>query len=422
MRLIRQIQVVRLVIADGTYTGGTRTFNPQGTEANPIVVRPVDAPPNHGRGTVTINNALWTLAATSARLVITNIHFNNAEIKVNGSHHRIARCQFRDLNHYAIWAFTASDLRISHCDFSGYPRGSITDHGCIMLDCPSLRNNALMRVLIDYCNVHDIEQAADHDPTNLFQVGSSCGSWNHKNGIIIDHCRINNIRRVGSGEFIVNKTSEVTFRYCTFTDMAGGVVPNPIPANQGGRTNYSQQYLQQRAGSGMEVRSCWLGVPLYVYDDVNVGPPIRNPLTIGNRMVGSNSIFCRAGNDRPGQNGNFRPMPYAHCTNGRFIGNVVDQGSVIVGANPGDPAQPPGPPNFYAAANNNVVTSGPRANTKLAGGTLIVLQNETGTTTNDDTAADNDGNSPPSFTLAEQLNTSQVGVGAPDPLCSGPQS
>ena len=346
-----------------------------------------------------INNAIWTLANTSARLVITNLHFNNAEINVNGAHHRIARCQFRDLNHYAIRLLTATDTRISHCDFSEYRPTSITDHGCIQFDCQSLNNNALQRALVDYCHIHDIDQRVSKDPANILQIGSSCGSWNNKCGIVIDHCLMNNIKRAGGNEFIVNKTSEVTYRYCTMTDMAGG----PIP---GGGT-YANQWLQQRQGAGIEVRSCWMGISLLIFDDVNVPEPVRDALIIGNHFTSGFDIHCKAGNDRPGQGGVVAniPGPYHHCENVRFIGNELTSGNIIVGNISVPPAEPAGTPDHYQARNNNIVLSGPRANTRSAGAPVFTTQFEVNTTTTDDTAADNDGNSPPVFTPAETVPT-----------------
>ena len=60
-----------ILIAAGTYTGGTRTFNRAGTLTNPIVIRP-----QSGLGTVTINDASWTLAGGSSRLVISKLYLS----------------------------------------------------------------------------------------------------------------------------------------------------------------------------------------------------------------------------------------------------------------------------------------------------------------------------------------------------------
>ena len=57
-----------ILIAPGAYTGGTLTFNRNGTAANPIVIRP-----QNGIGTVTINGAQWTFANTSSRLVLSKL-------------------------------------------------------------------------------------------------------------------------------------------------------------------------------------------------------------------------------------------------------------------------------------------------------------------------------------------------------------
>ena len=202
----------QILIADDTYDGGTLSLDPQGTEANPIVIRPASA----GRGSVIINDAAWTLADTSARLVITNLFFNNAQIDINGSHHRVARCQFQQIGRYCIRLFTASDTRISHCDFSDYRSTTAIAKGCIQFDGQSMANNVIQRALIDYCHIRDIRQDVDVDPSNPLQIGTAGGSWRRKLGIIVDHCLLDNIGRIGSSEVIVCKTSEVTIRYCTF--------------------------------------------------------------------------------------------------------------------------------------------------------------------------------------------------------------
>ena len=406
----------QITIDAGTYGGATLALDPQGTEANPIVVRPTLTTPNNGRGSVTINDAVWNLATTSRRLVITNLNFNNAQININGQHHRVARCQFRDLNHYAIRVFTANDTRISHCDFAQYRPTSITDHGCIQFNDVSIRNQALQRALVDYCHMHDITQTADHDPTNVIQVGTAGGTWPRKVGIIIDHCLIADISRDHSSEVIVCKTSEVTIRYCTLLRMNPGGV-------------FAAQYIQQRQGAGIEIRSCWSDIDFLVYNDVNVPAPVRDPLIIGNRMVGGANILIRSGNDAAGQGGAFTPGPYHHCVDGRVIGNTLQDGFIIVGTHP---SSIPGPP-FFDALNNNVVNvvGNPRKNTRLAnpGGNPYTLGGfATGTTFVDDTAADygdqgRAATSPSTFTPAQQLDPNDVGVAAPDPLCpSGPQN
>ena len=310
--------------------------------------------------------------------------------------------------------FNASDTRVSHCDFSGYRPDTNVHKGCVQLDGPSLNNNGIQRVLIDYCHMHDIvNNVSNLDPCNLLQIGTAGGTWNNKCGAIVDHCLVNNISRNGSGEFFVCKTSEVTFRYCTFTNMAPGAA-------------YASQYLQQRQGSGIEVRSCWFenmsNTALNVWDCPTVPEPTRRPLIIGNVMRGGLNIRAPAGNNQPGDTGVSPPGRYFACTQARFIGNQLQNGFIQVGQ-----TQTLDPPTTTPAEDCNVVISGPRQNTRTAGGNPYTLGLENNTTLLDDTAADNDGNAPPAFTLAVQLTVGsgagQVGMTAPDPLCpSGPQS
>ena len=55
-------------------------------------------------------------------------------------------------------------------------------------------------------------------------------------GLVIDHCLVQDADS-STGEFFVIKTSGVKIRFCTFINV--------------------RAYLQQRAGGGWEVRSCW---------------------------------------------------------------------------------------------------------------------------------------------------------------------
>ena len=103
----------QILIAANEYDGRNLTFEPRGTEANPIVIRP-----RGDIGTVTINEAQWTLANTSSWLVVSKLFFNKSRIVLNGDHNRITRCRWRQLRSAAVNFLTARDCRVDHCDFS----------------------------------------------------------------------------------------------------------------------------------------------------------------------------------------------------------------------------------------------------------------------------------------------------------------
>jgi Concanavalin A-like lectin/glucanases superfamily/Right handed beta helix region len=384
-----------ILIAPNTYPGGTITFSSSGpADKKPIVIRP-----QNGIGTVTFDNPTWTFAAGSSRIVLSKLFFNNACLVVNGTNHRITRCQFRQINSQCITIFTATDTRVDHCDFSGYVLHTTVNKGCVKVDNVSMSNQAVNRTLIDYCHIHDIRQNTNLQQGNLLWFGSGGGpAWKRNTNIIVDHCLIDDIGRWGSGEFIVVKTSGVKFRFCTFSNMAP---TEEVPGLPAGRS-YNKQYLQQRMGSGMEVRGCWFenmnpAGALKVFDDKNVAG--LSPLIIGNRFIGDLSMWIGAGDYIPG---GAKPGPgggYHACVGGLFVGNIMGTGTIQVGQLFS---------NFTVVedAQNNVL----EANI----GTVVPLNHA---------ETSQIGTTAQSFASAVKLEAADVGLAAPDPLCpSGPQS
>jgi hypothetical protein len=370
----------QILIQPNTYTGGALAFDPSGTESAPIVVRPRD-----GRGTVTINAANWTLATGSSRLVIANLFFNNPQITVNGSHHRITRSRFRGVGRYCVDVVAATDTRVDHCDFSDWINDS-ANKGALVLDTSATANGSLRRVLFDYNYIHDINVTAAISGGSNFVRTTSTNAWDKNRGLTIDHTMIRNTVHSNHGEFIVIKHSGAKIRFCTFENVQG--------------------YFQQRAGGGWEVRSCWFeGLSrtscLQCWDDFEAGEesgPGRQ-LVIGNRLVGSHQLWIGAGNENGIEtaDGLPAPAPYHRSRLGRFIGNIVG-GGIHVGAMWSNQD------NVHPALNNNLSN-----NT----GTVINV-NQQGTTFNPDNE---------SFTPAVKLTPSDVGMEAPDPLCpAAPQS
>lgn len=297
-----------ILIAPGTYTGGTNTFTPSGTENNPVVVRPRD-----GIGTVTVNSPNWTLTGT--RFVLSSLYFNNAGLTLdNGaSFNRVTRCRFREINRNAIQLRATTDTRIDHCDAADY-MSNTNLKGFVRFIHTNIANGTMKRVLIDYCYVHDISPGTGANGMEpIGQTSSSSGALFENAEITLDHILMRNVGPIPSeGELIGTKSSGWNIQHCTFENCRDLYINLP------------------RQGSDMTVRSCWFeggrNPTLQVMSD--------NPLIIGNRFVGSENLDIFAGNitwSEVVSAGNPPASAYSVVRNGRVIGNVLDTGSIRVG-------------------------------------------------------------------------------------------
>ena len=359
-----------ILIAPGAYDGGALTFNRDGTEANPIVVRP-----QNGLGTVTINDNGWTISDTASWLVFDRLHFTRGQILLFGDHNRISRGRFRAA---AIRLETARDCRIDHCEFSDDGASSRTPID--LRGAATFASGARARILIDYCHFHDIaitsqviDQFGDADRTaNDMETGESA---------TIDHCLFENIDN--NGEFIVNKCGGMVWSFNTFDGVNG--------------------YFQFRSGAHCVVRSCWWE---------NTEDPhfwSEDNLVIGNRFIGTLNAWVPCGNGswEGQQDGSLPTNRYEPATNSRFIGNRFGSGHLQLGKywNNFDPAD------TFLPANNNLL----EANTRDSGGnahefiTVPLNPGHTNTTINATTAEP--------FVPAVKLTATDVGLNAPDPLC-----
>ena len=362
-----------ILIAPGLYNGLSQTFNRNGTQANPIVIRPRD-----GLGTVTINTPRWTLANSSSWLVFEKLHFTAARNIVMGSHNRISRCQFRNININASLVINsdssggARDCRIDHCDFGDF-KAAVP---AIQVRPLPFRDGTAARVLIDYCYFHDHLQ--DTTVINSY----SDPTWidlPRGQTIILDHCLFHNINR--SGEYIIIKIGGWVTRFCTFTNMNG--------------------YLQSRNAANCELRSCWFEGSSHEATKW-FGP---GHLLIGNRLAGNIKLWVPCGNGAFADPGN----RYAPSTNCLIIGNRMGSGNIIVGEfwsnNPAPGASLP--------ANNNSL----QANTRDAGGNAHLLLSTKHGLTPPQTNTTVSGSTSQSFVPAVKLTATDVGLNAPDPLC-----
>jgi hypothetical protein len=354
-------------VEPGTYTWNL-TFAPAGSEASPIRIVPRD-----GFGSVTFNNSQWNVNGT--RCVVQGFLWNNASVRLDGgSFNRISRNKFQAIDRAAVQINGGTDLRINHNEFTGYVSTSLNNKNCIYITTGGITSGATKRILIDYNYMHDCFQEADGlDRLDLIWT-STGGAWDSFPEIIIDHCLFHNSERANAAEVIVIKTSGVKVRFCTFT-------------------NLPRDYLQQRQGSGWEVRSCWFegcaSNPLKCWDD-NAVPGV-SPLVIGNRVVGSGMWIGSGTATTGGPNSDNGGRGYHASIGGRYIGNRVD-GQIVVGQMWSNDVD------VVPAQNNNLYQ-----NTGTE-----VIENATGTTHNVD-------NEP--YVAAVKLTSSDVGLNAADPLC-----
>ena len=371
-----------ILIAPGTYAGGTRTFTPSGTAANPIVVRA-----QNGTGTVTFNDARWSIQGNG--LVLSRLYFDDARIGLDGGCNRIriTRCRFRGINGATINLNACVDTRIDHCDFSDYVSNT-GSKGCIRFRHTNVGNGTMRRVLVDHLYVHDI---ATGEGTNgsepLGSTSSAGGSAIAFPQVVFDHILFRNVGPVPEeGEIIGAKFSGGIIQFSTFD-------------------NSTQMYQNlPRTGSDWVMRSCWI--------EGGRNPQVMTGClrtsVIGCRFIGGQHLAIHAGNGPYWSTSNTATFHFPSDQT-RIIGNVLDTGQIRIGAywsSGGDdhPAR-----NTLVAAN---IRNGASATT---GNNGVVLLNQTGTTIQATTMEQ--------YVVATKLAPGDVGLAAPDPHCpSGPQS
>jgi hypothetical protein len=354
----------QILVAPGTYAAASITWNNNGTEINPIVVRP-----QNGLGTVTFNSPSWAFNLASSHMVMSGFYFTEAHIELRGNFNRISRCRFRQINGQTIFIANCKDSRVDHCDFSDYVSGTGTKVP-IWISNGSVGSGASARLLIDYNYFHDISSSGGLSNPILAPNASSSNACIAMSGIVIDHCLFENIVREGSAQDIDIKTSNVTVRFCTF---AGG----------------GSSYLQTRKGNFCELRSNW-------FENVNSHPLKvfgEGHLIIGNRCVGGTLWVC-SGNE-----------PSLNCTSGgyapavdcRIVGNIVDN-DIDVGR-------------LYSDLTKSADAVGNILEGNMAGNIDLTTDASwhSGTVVNPTTSEQ--------YVAAVKLTAADVGLAAGDPLC-----
>ena len=72
--------------------------------------------PQNGIGSVTINDATWTVNGNG--LVISKLHFNRSQVRIQGNRNRLMRCRFRQINKEVAQVNTGLDTRFDHLDIA----------------------------------------------------------------------------------------------------------------------------------------------------------------------------------------------------------------------------------------------------------------------------------------------------------------
>ena len=367
----------QVLVAAGTYSGGMITLNRSGRA--PVVVRPKDGP-------VTINGARWTLAAGSSRIVLAGLHFSDPLITVNGSNHRVTRCQVRRMGHFSFHLFTATDCRFDHCDVSD-SISSKAKKAFVRLDGISVGKGACRRVLVDRNYIHHSTPAEGGPGSEIIGLHSGSNSAGGPSAGLVIECNLfEEVSLPGDGELIGAKCPGIIFRGNTMLKTGNPYVNAP------------------RTAPGLEVRSNWFegtkSIPLNVF--------ARDGLVIGNRFMGALDCVVGAGNYYWADTGwqDRIKAGYPAADGRRVIGNRMGSGHIIVGgfwSGVKPPAVPARDVNLWG-------------NTRDAGGDAheLLPDRQVGTTFKRD-------NEP--FEPAVKLTPKDVGMSAPDPLCpSGPQS
>jgi hypothetical protein len=357
----------QILVAPGTYAGGTLTFsNTSGTATEPVVVRPRD-----GFGTVTFTSPTWQV--TGARLVLSGLQLTDAQITLRGQFNRLTRSKLTSITRNAVVVDEATDLRIDHCDFSEVV--GMNNQNPIFFERASVANGNTKRVSVDYNHFHDIQVTPGDNGMSIVVTSTATGCFDKDPEAIIDHCLFQNIEIVNEGEVISVKNSGTAIRYSTFVGV--------------------ELYLSQRTASHNEVRSCWFenmkNNALNIWGD--------DHLVIGNRFVGDMHMRVGAGDGVWDDTLSGGPIGiYAAARKNRIIGNSFDTGTMDVGgywsgSTPTVPAQ------------DNIIEA-----TSPASAINLLPGRETGTVIKPTS------NEP--YVAAVKLTPADVGVDAPDPLCN----
>ena len=363
-----------ILLAADTYPGNVSITSDAGTEANPVVIRPVGAIGSP------IATGTWTFADTSKRVVIVGVDFNGGKITMRGDHNRVDRCEFRGWTGNAINFDSSRDGRVSRCEF----RDPVRDNAQPLRVFAGQENNIATgqntRNRIDHCHIHDFITDVGENGQEVFSISNDDANTFLDSDVVdvmtIDRCLFENYRANRENELISIKFGGCTIEYCTFVNNNG--------------------WVNMRQCSNNKIISCWFE---NATGNDNDGAALfgDNHLVAGCRFVNS-GLRVRGGNmdySTPNPDPNRPDFPAARQC--KIVDNIFDNCFIQVGP---------------AETNFNVNTTGNNLfnNTRVQGGDAHVpgLLASPITFTDPGLGA---------FDAAVPLTPTDVGLNADDPYC-----
>lgn len=364
-----------ITLAAGNYNGNV-TISCQGTQANPIVIKPAGATLSATAGGV------WTFTNASRWTVVVGINLIGNGVRMSGDHNRVDLCKFSNLTAFTFVDFvTSRDGRVSRCEFTGFQGTNVKRH-VIYLEPEGMDNGTNVRNRVDYCWMHDLVgsfDGAEMVATSRIDANTSL----QIDVFTMDHCLITGWDVLNENELATIKFGGSTCRYCTFDNNAG--------------------YWNMRQSSFSKVISCWFEDHFRYNGNAAVNLKGPEHLVAGCRFVRSHCEVA-SGNfstddETPTQfQAREDTAPHPAALRCQVIHCVFDNCQLRVG--PDDVYQG----GFAPAEDNNTF-----GNTFINGATEPNLPRDVGTThINPNLGV---------FDAAVKLTPADVGLNADDPYC-----
>lgn len=357
-----------ILVAPGTYTGGTRTFSASGAAGNPIVIRARD-----GYGTVTITGARWTF--TGSRWVLSEMQFTDPGLTVDGGGQfgRITRNKFSGINKSAVQVRVFQNIRVDRNDVTEYASNTTTAKHFVHGEHQNVAAGLQRNILVDRNWIHDSQPALGNGFSEM--IGYQAQNWQSANtypGFWIERNLIQRVRMTSEGELVGAKVSGMVFWRNTVED-----------------SSFSDTYLNvPRNAADFYCAENWFEGTTSIFMRVQ---GLRS-VVIGNRFHGSSQMLLLMGNFYFSTVGSLVTTTPA-CEQAQIVGNIMGAaGTIRVG-------------HQFAGTTLDVVDANLFGNTVNGGGDPITLVsgNHTGTTTI---------NPGLSYTPAVKLTTADVGPAA----------
>ncbi|MGF1477780.1 MAG: LamG-like jellyroll fold domain-containing protein [Geminicoccaceae bacterium] len=349
-----------IIVANGDYSIGTLTLNGRGRRHAPIVIRA------ESQGGVTFRSP--TIEMTGSWQVVAGIKMAEPSIRLRSHHNRLTRCEFYDLNSFAI-RYYGDFCRIDHNVFRKYQNGANKTR-CITVDGPQIRDGEAKRLFIDHNEFKDIKPSSGDGASEVLAFGHGTQRWRREIGITVWRNWIHDVDVPSEGELISIKTSGVLLQENTIEDV--------------------DHYDSSRTSNKTLRISNW-----YENTDSKVITGFgADNVYIGNNVT-SGAVWIAAGDRRQDEvtEPPDTPVRYLRSERALLVGN---KGNFTIGAfwNNGDPPD-------EKALNTRIE--------EHLGGNIETISGR-----HDNTVEMPSTNIP--YTLATKLRAADVGLNAPDPL------